>query len=91
MNIYSVVVVVVVAYRLSCVLFVCVSDSRLMELLNSTLIDHMGDRNAISCSSSIATTLFLLLMIYFDRIGFCAARERENDNGRVCICLLSRL
>lgn len=46
------------------------------KALKQRLIDHMGDRNAIFPLPVFAPTrLFLLLMIYFDRIGFLC-RER---------------
>lgn len=69
------------------ILRVCKWSPACAKLLNSTLIDHMGDRNAISCSSSIETTLVLLLMIYFDRIGFWCrwGKSRKRRQWEFCL------
>lgn len=66
-------VCVVVATPLSCrCCCVCAQHVQsLMEAFKRHLIDHMRDGNAISFFPSLK--LFLLLMIYFDRIGFWCA------------------
>jgi hypothetical protein len=57
----------------------------LMEALKRHLIDRLGsERNAISALHrflSSAKLLLLLFMIYFDRIGFYAARGTETGSA----------